>query len=672
MQAAPAAARGKAVPPAGLVQAKRATGMHGTGRPPARHVRYRHPAQLRRAKAAALRRYRRRLRKSSTRGRAAPSRPLRPGVFGGLNAPGIGFEGFSPSDSTGSIGPSNYVEIVNSRITVYDRSTLGQVSTSSLDDFLGTPAGAAGDPQIQWDPQSSRWYYLAYEDPSGAAPFHLAFGWSKTADPTTLTTSGWCRFTLDTGTLFPDFPKLGHDNTHVIFGVNAFDGENFVTGQVYALPKPANGSATCPASGPTVTYFGTAASPLQTSNGHAAFTPMPANAADSSPVGYVVAADDPNALMVWHVDESAGGTELVENGDLAVPSFSPPSSAVQPNTDNVVDTLDGRLLQSVGHADPATGGKEAIWTQHTIAGAGDRSIVRWYEIVPADAQVRQVGTIADSQNFVFNGAVSPAANGQDAALFFNASGPSLTPAIRATIHRAAGPKGSMGFPVTLAASSASFNDNTCVTDNPIFPPLCRWGDYAGASPDPVNSNVVWGSEQYSGGSEWLTRNFAVEIVPGGPTAAIAASPNPATAGKTVTFDASGSTDVGATINRYVWDLDGNGSFETSSGSSPTVTHKYSSAGTYAPRVRVTDVYGDQSQAKTSLTVKPAPGPTPACQAATKKRKKLAHSVANLKNHVKNSHGKSKQRYQRLLKQRRAEYKKAQADERAACATSRAG
>src|SRR2546423_3386971 len=111
--------------------------------------------------------------------------------------------------------------------------------------FRGAPPVSGGDPRFQWDPRSSRWYYLAYEDETQNAPFHLAFGWSKTADPTQLDDTGWCRFTLDTGALFPDYPKLGHDDQHLIFGVNAFDGNDFVTAIVYSLPKPQNGEDTC-------------------------------------------------------------------------------------------------------------------------------------------------------------------------------------------------------------------------------------------------------------------------------------------------------------------------------------------------------------------------------------------------------------------------------------------
>ena len=79
-------------------------------------------------------------------------------------------------------------------------------------------------------------------------------------------------------------------------------------------------------------------------------------------------------------------------------------------------------------------------------------------------------------------------------------------------------RASADFQSTLASSASPFDDFTCVSPDPQHPqPVCRWGDYSGASPDPLNSDVVWGTSEYSGGGGWLTRNFAVEALPGGPS-----------------------------------------------------------------------------------------------------------------------------------------------------------
>ena len=63
-------------------------------------------------------------------------------------------------------------------------------------------------------------------------------------------------------------------------------------------------------------------------------------------------------------------------------------------------------------------------------------------------------------------------------------------------------------------------------------------------------------------------------------------------GQPVTFDASGSSDPDGTIAKYEWDLDGDGSYETDTGSTPTATKTYADRGRPSTvKLRVTD---DQS------------------------------------------------------------------------------
>ena len=87
-----------------------------------------------------------------------------------------------------------------------------------------------------------------------------------------------------------------------------------------------------------------------------------------------------------------------------------------------------------------------------------------------------------------------------------------------------------------------------------------------------------------------------------PAAAVSASPAVVAPGRAVTFDASASSDPEGLGLRYEWDLDGNGSFETQGGTSPTVTRAYSSSTTLTARVRVTDPHGATGVAGTPVRV----------------------------------------------------------------------
>jgi subtilisin-like proprotein convertase family protein len=93
-----------------------------------------------------------------------------------------------------------------------------------------------------------------------------------------------------------------------------------------------------------------------------------------------------------------------------------------------------------------------------------------------------------------------------------------------------------------------------------------------------------------------------------PTAALAVTPAPTTAGQAVTMDAGGSGDADGAVVRYDWDLDGNGSYETTTKTVPTHVHTYPNAGRFAIGVRVTDNDGGVATATRSLVVGTASHP----------------------------------------------------------------
>ena len=73
-----------------------------------------------------------------------------------------------------------------------------------------------------------------------------------------------------------------------------------------------------------------------------------------------------------------------------------------------------------------------------------------------------------------------------------------------------------------------------------------------------------------------------------PSASISASPNPAETGELVTFDGSGSTDIDGSITKYEWDLDGNGTFETDTGTQSFASAQYFTPGPHTVRLKVSD------------------------------------------------------------------------------------
>ena len=72
-----------------------------------------------------------------------------------------------------------------------------------------------------------------------------------------------------------------------------------------------------------------------------------------------------------------------------------------------------------------------------------------------------------------------------------------------------------------------------------------------------------------------------------PLARLTASAAEVSTGEPVVFDAGGSEPPLGSVARYEWDFDGDGSFETDSGATPTASATYSRPGVVEPAVRVT-------------------------------------------------------------------------------------
>ena len=476
-----------------------------------------HPTELRTAKAKAEA-------AALVPAGAAPqvAAPKAAAVFNGLNNPGFSAadEGFQPTppDSTGAIGPTRYMEMVNNLVGVYDRNNLSLLSSTDLGTFTAVPSGLyTSDPQIQWDPQGNRWFYDAVAFNQSFTTTYVLFGWSKTSDPSDLAT-GWCRYASATGSNIPDYPKLGHDSRFVIIGDNIYDGTKsslpFVTADVWAISKPSTAPISVCSGSVTATHFADKTHVLKNADGTPAFTPIPANTFDSSANGYIVAAHDPSVspqskVMVWHMTP---GPVLVANGDISVgTSYAVPPGVPQPGTSYLLDSLDGRLTQAVALFDPSAGA-EAVWTQHTVANSG-RTMVRWYEFLPGSLASRQQGQLSSATDSYWNAAISPSSAGNDAMISYNRGSATQLALIGAQTRIKTTPLGQMDPGEVVLAQSSAADQETAFPGN-CSPNPCRWGDYSGATPDPINTGIVWGSNQFIGPvvfgfAQWQTQNYAI-------------------------------------------------------------------------------------------------------------------------------------------------------------------
>ncbi len=95
-----------------------------------------------------------------------------------------------------------------------------------------------------------------------------------------------------------------------------------------------------------------------------------------------------------------------------------------------------------------------------------------------------------------------------------------------------------------------------------------------------------------------------------PIAVLTAQPTTASAGETVSFDGSASSDPDGSIAGYAWDFgDGSG------GTGAATTHAYASPGTFVARLTVTDNSGNTGLSTTPITVVDTTPPTVAIAGA---------------------------------------------------------
>jgi PKD repeat protein len=184
----------------------------------------------------------------------------------------------------------------------------------------------------------------------------------------------------------------------------------------------------------------------------------------------------------------------------------------------------------------------------------------------------------------------------------------------------------VGQPVTLDASGSSDPDGTVtgyewdfngdgVYDQSTSQPTVSH-TFAGPAGQPTVGLRVTDN---GGSTDTTTAKIDLVLAPVAGTLS-ASLPNAVPLNTPVTFTDSGAGDPnsGGAITKYEWDLDGNGTFEQATGTTPSASHSYASNGTRTIRVRVTGTAGatavatytlvalNQPPAISSLTASPNP------------------------------------------------------------------
>src|SRR5262249_6610379 len=141
----------------------------------------------------------------------------------------VGVSLLSPPDTHGAVGPTQFVQLVNSRLAVYDKETGERLSSISLNTFFdyfpGPPptpfSRGLFDSRVVYDRAQDRWVITSesFQISATEQPYFIAV--SKTGDATGEFFFYRINVTVLPGELF-DFPQLGMDQNAIIVTANIF------------------------------------------------------------------------------------------------------------------------------------------------------------------------------------------------------------------------------------------------------------------------------------------------------------------------------------------------------------------------------------------------------------------------------------------------------------------
>src|SRR5579862_3428990 len=124
-----------------------------------------------------------------------------------------------PPDTNGDVGPTYYIETVNTSIGIYDKSTGNRVAAFTFNSFMSQghfgnlcDTDNFGDPVVLYDSFENRWFITDFAfrlDGSGnVSPqtVYQCFAVSKTGDPVA---GGWNYYSILAPNGLDDYPKFG-------------------------------------------------------------------------------------------------------------------------------------------------------------------------------------------------------------------------------------------------------------------------------------------------------------------------------------------------------------------------------------------------------------------------------------------------------------------------------
>lgn len=422
----------------------------------------------------------------------------------------------APPDTTGDVGPNNYVQWVNLRYAIY---TLSRDANNNITGFTLVPgfpkngnvvwqgfggrceSDNDGDPIVQYDQLADRWILTQFA--VSAQPYTQCVAVSTSGDPT----GTYNRYSYSFGRDFNDYPKLGvwPDGYYITYNIFK-NGRTFSGNKVCALERDQM-------------LIGASARQLcaQTSTSHHSLEPSDLEGSTLPPAGTpnLLLSMTSTAINFWRfaVNWTSGtGTLTGPTAIAGVAAFSRACSGgtciPQPGTTQKLDSLADRLMYRLSYRNLGT--REALVINHSVA-SGTGTGIRWYELQNASGQtmasatpvVRQQGTFAPTVDFRWMGSAAIDKTGGIAVGYNVSNSSTIKPSIRYAYRGPADPLGTMGNETNIQAGLGS-----------QLTTLSRWGDYSTISVDPVDGCTMVFTGEFlpaNGTFNWTTYIYTFKL-----------------------------------------------------------------------------------------------------------------------------------------------------------------
>jgi hypothetical protein len=443
-----------------------------------------------------------------------------------------------PPDTNGEVGPTQYVQIVNTDFAVYSKSGAVLRTATPVNQLWANASGECkthndGDPVVLYDQLAKRWLLSQFIATPTGNPGDDQYGECIAVSTTSDATGSYYLYEFDFGTdVFYDYPKLGFWTDGYYMMAYEFPSSSVTSAGTGAFVFERSQML---AGKPARVVFFDESQHNPTGGQYIGMLPSDLDGSALPPAGspnWFAEVDDPSGIPPTSVGDTGFDMRLWKfHVNWANPGASTFGNAGQPNyTLQVAPYVRPQCVYGYGDCVPQRGGPQgldvlgdrlmfrlsyrhfphygSLLLNHSVV-ADTRTGIRWYEVRIPDGgapSVYQQGTYAPDDGplnplWRWMGSVAQDKKG-DIAAGFSASGPNDYPSVRYTGRAAGDPLGQMTQAEQVAYTGTG----------PQTEVEGRWGDYSDLTVDPTDNCTFWYTQEYLGQDLLLIGTWRTRVV----------------------------------------------------------------------------------------------------------------------------------------------------------------